>query len=94
MFSGSGFDRYAGRNGNIQVMTNASSFSGSELASMNNDYARRYPDKHQPVVRRGDVVGGVTFSFGMAGVIQVSPYVNYLANDFDRNVKSNLTEAA
>lgn len=90
-FWGTGFDRYAGRNGSILVMTNASSFSGSQLAEMNNDYARRYPDKHQPMLRPGDVVGGATFSFGRAGLIQVSPYVNYLANDFDRTVKWNLS---
>ena len=80
-FQGSGYNRYTGRTGGIQVLTNASSFSSSQLATMNNDYASRYPDKHQPMVGPGERVLGATFSFGMAGVIQVSPYVNYLAND-------------
>jgi hypothetical protein len=66
-FSGTGYDRYARRNGSISILTNATSFSGAQLATMNNDYARRYPDKQQPRVRPGDVVGGATFSFGTAG---------------------------
>lgn len=76
-------------------MTNATSFSGRQLAAMNNSYARRYPGKRQPRVTPGEVIGGVTFSFGWAGMIQVSPYVNYLANDFDQNVKDwNLSPQA
>ena len=93
-FWGTGFNRYTRTNGGILVTTDASKFSGMQLANMNNDYARRYPDKRQPMVRRGEVVGGVTFSFGRAGLIEVSPYLNYLANDFDQKAKLNITSEA
>lgn len=81
VFQGTGYNRYTGHTGLIQVVTNASAYSSNQLRSMNNEYARRYPHKGQPVVQPGERVLGATFSFGMIGATQVSPYVNYLANN-------------
>jgi RHS repeat-associated protein len=80
-FSGTGYNRHTGRTGNIVVMTNASGFSSQQLATMSDSYARSYPQRGHPTVQPGERVLGATFSFGMAGFIQVSPYVNYLANN-------------
>lgn len=81
IFGGTGYDRYARGTGYIQVLTNGSSFSSEELKMMNNSYARLQPDKRQPIAGPSQRVLGATFSFGVAGFQQVSPYVNYLANN-------------
>jgi hypothetical protein len=58
-----------------------SAFSSEQLRDMNNDYAKHYPETSHPIVGPKDKVLGVTFGFGTAGIIRVSPYTNYLAND-------------
>jgi hypothetical protein len=55
---------------------------------MNNDYARMHTDKQQPIARPGQLVLGATFSFGMAGLVTVSPYGNYLANNPPKDFSS------
>lgn len=80
-FEGTGYNRHSRGTGFIQVLTNAGSFSSADLRMMNSDYIRRYPERGHPPLRPGERAVGVTFSFGIAGFIQVTPYVNYLAND-------------
>jgi hypothetical protein len=90
IFQGSGRDLYrraGGDNTPIMIMTNSSSFSSAQLRDMSNDYAMRNPT--HPKVGAGELVLGVTFGFGMAGSVTVSPYTNYLANNPPADFSSN-----
>ena len=69
------------------ILTNSSSFSFTQLGDMSNDYARRNPT--HPKVGPGELVLGATFGLGMAGIINVSPYANYLANNPPADFSSN-----
>ena len=89
-FSGSGRDvlrRSGGDNSPILVMTNTSSFSSRQLAQMSEDYRRR--NSSHPRLQPGELVLGATFGFGMAGLVNVSPYTNYLANNPPADFSSN-----
>jgi hypothetical protein len=88
VFQGTGDDRYRpGTENVILVMTNTGSFSSRELANMSEDYRRRNPS--HPRVQPGELVLGATFGFGMAGLVNVSPYTNYLANNPPADFSSN-----
>ena len=89
-FSGSGRDilrRSGGDNSSILVITNTSSFSSRQLAQMSEDYRRR--NSSHPRLQPGQLVLGATFGFGMAGLVNVSPYTNYLANNPPADFSSN-----
>ena len=83
---GSGNDVRRGQ-GAIMVTTNTSSFSSTDLKNMSNDHAKRNPT--HPKVGPGELVLGATFGFGMAGIVTVSPYTNYLANNPPKDFSSN-----
>jgi RHS repeat-associated protein len=90
IFQGSGKDlnrRSGTDNTPIMILTNSSSFSSAQLRDMNNDYARR--NTTHPKAGPGELVLGATFGLGMAGMVTVSPYVNYLANNPPADFSSN-----
>lgn len=89
IFQGTGRDQYRRTGGDapIIITTDSSSFSSEQLRNMNNDYASRHPD--HPRAGPGSLVLGVAFGFGLAGIVPVSPYLNYLANNPPADFSSN-----
>ena len=90
IFQGTGKDlnrRGGGDNTPIMITTDSSSFSSGQLRDMSNDYATRNPTHPRTGPRQ--LVLGATFGFGMAGIVTVSPYLNYLANNPPADFSSN-----
>lgn len=89
IFQGTGNDMYRRTGGDtpIIITTDSSSFSITELTNMNNDYSRRHPTHAKPGPKQ--LILGVTFGFGLAGTVTVTPYTNYLGNNPPADFSSN-----